>query len=62
LPLKSGEIDARSLGFIQFGRFFHTYFRNNNNINSVEELTNIIEKYLYPFDSINLFTITGNKD
>ena len=62
LPLKSGEINAISLGFIQFGRFFYTYFRNNNNTNSVEELTNIIEKYLYPFDTINLFTITGNKD
>ena len=61
LPLKNGEVDGRSLGFVQFSRFFYTYFRNNNNTKSLQEVTNIIEKYLYPFDSINLFTITGNK-
>ena len=62
MPLKSGELDYRSLGFLQFGRFFYTYFRNRNNTKSVDEVTSIIEKYLYPFDSVNLFTITGNKN
>lgn len=62
LPLKSGEVDYRSLGFLQFGRFYYTYFHNRNNTKSVEEVTSIIEKYLYPFDAINLFTITGNKN
>ncbi len=60
MPLRDGSTDSRSLGFIQASPMFYTYFKNNNNSLSVEEITDIIEKYLYPFNSINLFTIISN--
>ena len=60
IPLKDGKLDAKSLGFIQAPDFFHTYFRNNNKTQSQQDITDIIEKYLYPFDKTDLFTITGN--
>lgn len=60
IPLKDGSVDAKSLGFIQAANFFYTYFRNNNRVQSQQEITDIIEKYLYPFNKIDLFTITGN--
>lgn len=60
IPLKDGKLDAKSLGFIQAPDFFHTYFRNNNKTQSQQDITDIIEKYLYPFNKTDLFTITGN--
>ena len=60
IPLKDGELDAKSLGFIQAPDFFYTYFRNNNKTQSQQDITDIIEKYLYPFNKTDLFTITGN--
>lgn len=60
IPLKDGKLDAKSLGFIQAPDFFHTYFRNNNKTQSQQDITDIIEKYLYPFNETDLFTITGN--
>ena len=60
IPLKDGSADAKSLGFIQAANFFYTYFRNNNRVQSQQEITDIIEKYLYPFNKTDLFTITGN--
>jgi hypothetical protein len=60
MPLRDGSTDSRSLGFIQASPMFYTYFKNNNNSLSIEEITDIIEKYLYPFNSINLFTIISN--
>lgn len=60
IPLKDGKLDAKSLGFIQAPDFFYTYFRNNNKTQSQQDITDIIEKYLYPFNKIDLFTITGN--
>ena len=60
LPLKNGVRDSFSLGFVQNSKIFHTYFRNNNNSQSQDEITNIIEKYLYPFNSIDVFTIMSN--
>lgn len=60
LPLKNGSENSFSLGFIQSSKFFHTYFRNNNNSQSQEEITDIIERYLYPFDTTDLFTIMNN--
>lgn len=60
IPLKNGKLDAKSLGFIQAPDFFHTYFRNNNKTQSQQDITDIIEKYLYPFNKTDLFTITGN--
>ena len=60
IPLKDGKLDAKSLGFIQASDFFHTYFRNNNKTQSQQDITDIIEKYLYPFNKTDLFTITGN--
>lgn len=60
IPLKDGKLDAKSLGFIQAPDFFYTYFRNNNKTQSQQDITDIIKKYLYPFNKTDLFTITGN--
>lgn len=60
LPLKDGSTDSRSLGFIQAHSVFYTYMRNNNNSQSVSEITDIMDKYLYPFNTVNLFTILSN--
>lgn len=59
-PLKNGSTDSVSLGFIQAYPFFYTYFRNNNNSQSVSDITDIMERYLYPFNTINLFTVLNN--
>lgn len=55
IPLKDGTEYSHSFGFVQSSRFFYTYVKNNNNNQSKEELTNIIEKYLYPFNTTNIF-------
>lgn len=60
LPLKDGSINSHSLGFIQGSTIFYTYVRNNNNSQSKEDITNIIEKYLYPFDATNIFVFMSN--
>lgn len=60
MPLKDGSVDVRSLGFIESASMCYTYFRNNNNSQNIAEITDIIEKYLYPFNTINLFTILSN--
>ena len=60
IPLKDGSKDSRSLGFIQSSKIFYTYVRNNNNSQSQDEITDIIEKYLYPFNTIDMFTIMSN--
>jgi hypothetical protein len=58
LPSKNdGRVDAFSLGFIQSPDIFHTYFRSNNNNIRRNELIEIIEKYLYPFNNVNVFTV-----
>ena len=60
LPLKNGSKNSFSLGFIQSSKLLHTYFRNNNNSQSQQEITDIIERYLYPFDTTNIFTVMSN--
>lgn len=60
IPLKDGTLNSHSTGFIQSSRFFYTYVRNNNNNKSKEEITDIIEKYLYPFNSTNIFIFMSN--
>lgn len=60
VPLKDGTENSHSLGFIQSSRFFYTYVRNNNNNQSKNEITDIIEKYLYPFNSVNIFVFMSN--
>lgn len=60
VPLKDGTENSHSLGFIQSSRFFYTYVRNNNNNQSRNEITDIIEKYLYPFNSVNIFVFMSN--
>lgn len=57
LSLKNGSINSHSLGFIQSSNIFYTYVRNNNNSQSESEITNIIEKYLYPFNVTNIFVM-----
>ena len=50
---------SNSLGFVQARNFMYTYARNNNNSQSQEEITDIIEKYLYPYGKVNMFVLTG---
>lgn len=50
LPLKSGFENSHSLGFIQSPQIFYAYLRNNNNSQSKSEITDIIERYLLPFN------------
>jgi hypothetical protein len=60
LPLKNGSINSHSLGFIQSSKISYTYVKNNNNSQSKEEITDIIEKYLYPFNTTNIFVFISN--
>jgi hypothetical protein len=50
IPLRDGSINNHSLGFIQSSYLFYAYIRNNNNSLSEAELTDIIRKYLLPFN------------
>lgn len=60
LPLKNGEENSHSLGFIQSSRFFYSYVRNNNNSQSKDEITDIIEKYLLPYNVTDIFVFMSN--
>lgn len=60
LPLKSGEENSHSLGFIQSQRLFYSYVRNNNNSQSADEITDIIEKYLLPCNTTDIFVFMSN--
>ena len=62
LPYRSGAaVDSHSLGFIQARDFMYTYARNNNGSLSQEEISDIIEKYLYPYGKIDMFVFAGGK-
>lgn len=60
LPLKNGKENSHSLGFIQSSRIFYAYVRNNNNSQSQSEITDIIEKYLLPFNMTDIFVFMSN--
>ena len=60
LPLKDGTTNSHSLGFIQSSRIFYAYVRNNNNSQSQDEITDIIEKYLLPFNVTDIFVFMSN--
>lgn len=60
LPLKDGRENSHSLGFIQSSRIFYSYVRNNNNSQSQDEITDIIEKYLLPFNVTDIFVFMSN--
>ena len=60
IPLKTGVEISRSMCFIQSNAMSYTYAKNNNANISGKELTDIIEKYLYPMDTTNLFQIINN--
>lgn len=60
LPLKNGEENSHSLGFIQSPRIFYSYFRNNNNSQSKEEITDIIERYLLPYNMTSVLQFIEN--
>lgn len=60
LPLKNGEENSHSLGFIQSSRIFYSYVRNNNNSQSKDEITDIIEKYLLPYNVTDIFVFMSN--
>lgn len=59
-PLKNAPINAMSLGFIQSSRIFFIYIKNNNNSLSQQELTEIVNKYLLPFNFNNIFVYINN--
>lgn len=61
IPDREGKQNSFSLGFLQPGRMFHAYFRNNNNSQSEAEISDIIEKYLLPFNSTNILTFINNE-
>ena len=62
LSYRSGAVaDSHSLGFIQARDFMYTYARNNNGSLSQEEISDIIEKYLYPYGKIDMFVFAGGK-
>lgn len=60
IKLKNGKETARSLGFIECSPLSYTYARNNNNNQSVDSILEIIERYLYNYETLDLFTILSN--
>lgn len=60
LPLKSGEENSHSMGFIESQKIFYAYMRSNNNNQSKDDIINIIEKYLLPFDTTDMFVFMSN--
>lgn len=60
LPLKNGIQNSHSLGFIQSSCIFYAYVRNNNNSQSQDEITDIIKKYLLPFNVTDIFVFMSN--
>lgn len=61
LPLKNGKENSHSLGFIQCPKIFYSYFRNNNNSQSKEEITDIIERYLLPYNVTDILQFIGGE-
>ena len=61
LPLKNGRENSHSLGFIQSPKIFYSYFRSNNNSQSEEEITDIIERYLLPFNVTDILQFIGSE-
>ena len=61
LKLRSGCENSYSLGFIQSSRIFYSWFRNNNNNKSNDEITNIIERYLLPFNVVDILQFIEDK-
>lgn len=60
LPLKNGTENSHSLGFIQAPQIFYAYFRNNNNSQSESDITDIIERYLLPFNMTDILQFIDN--
>lgn len=61
LPLRSGYENSHSMGFIQAPKIFYAYFRNNNNSQSKDEITDIIERYLLPFNMTDILQFIDSK-
>lgn len=55
LPLKNGTENSHSLGFLECGRIFYLYAKNNNNSQSEDEVREIIERYLLAYGTTNMF-------
>lgn len=62
LPLR-GESEGRctSMGFIEAGRFFYSYIKNNNNSLSSQDITRIIDKYFTPYNMTTISVITNRE-
>lgn len=50
VPLRNGVENSHSLGFLECPPLLYMYARNNNNSQSPQEITDIIDKYLLPFN------------
>lgn len=50
MPLRNGYENSHSLGFVECPPLFYMYARNNNNSQSLQDITDIIDKYLLPFN------------
>lgn len=62
IPLKDKSWNnAFSMGFIQSDRIFHLVARNNNNSQSLAEITDIIERYLLPYSMTDITTFISNE-
>lgn len=61
LKLRSGYENSYSMGFVQAPRIFYSWFRNNNNNKSNDDITNIIERYLLPFDMVDILQFIEDK-
>jgi hypothetical protein len=50
MPLRNGYENSHSLGFVECPPILYMYARNNNNSQSLQDITDIIDKYLLPFN------------
>jgi hypothetical protein len=62
LELENGSENSHSLGFIQCPEILYMYFKNNNNGHSKNEITNIIEKYLLPYNVTDILQFIDSEE
>jgi len=54
LPLKGGDTNAKSDGFVQSYNLFYIYAKNNNKGKTNEQITYLANKYLLPYNLNNI--------
>lgn len=60
MPLKNGVENSHSLGFVECPPIFYLYARNNNNSQSEEDIKNIVDKYLLPYNVTTMLQLLNN--